>query len=198
MGSRIYKFQSLLDQTFGFYITSTSVCIKKIISYNYLLRMFHCERSVRSMPRMVGAGLEERFWQLLRPGTGQPPADRVSAVCSRSIFSRGGFFGAWRPAVEQHASPSQADPVAPGADTGTGGDEATAMEAEAREEEGALFLGSGYLQCRADRRSLTQLIQHTFCTTPSTTLAKKHYISSFDTPGNTDTNSTLWSNTPQH
>jgi hypothetical protein len=69
------------------------------------------------------------------------------------------------------------------------------------EGEVKIFLGSGYTQCKADRRSITSTLVNTLDTTNHTKLAQKLFITAFDTPGNTDTEKNFIAtrhNTHQH
>jgi hypothetical protein len=56
----------------------------------------------------------------------------------------------------------------------------------------ATFLGSGYLQCKADRRAQSDIIINSFDNnTPTTIIGKQHFIGDFDSPHNTNTNTTF-------
>jgi lysophospholipase L1-like esterase len=122
---------------------------------------------------MVGANLEERFRQLLRTGT-----DNLSVVCRPSIFS-GRIFG-------DSLAAGSTRPAAPELGAAKGDEDGSMEEGEAK-----VFLGSGYTQCKADRRSITSTLVNTLDTNNLTKLAQKLFITSFDTPGNTDTEKTF-------
>jgi hypothetical protein len=57
--------------------------------------------------------------------------------------------------------------------------------------EGPTFLGSGYIQCREDRRADSTIIINTFTASNPTTLATRQFFGSLNDAGNTDTEHTF-------
>jgi hypothetical protein len=152
-------------------IFKVTVVFIKNISIKYLCRMFRRERSARSLPLLVGADLEDRMRRLLR---GRTATDTVSVVCRTSIFG-GRLFGPPIPAAIASEPPPTTAPAAE--------EDCSDMEGG----EGPIFLGSGYIQCRADRRADSSIIINTFTVAHPTTLSARQFIGSLDTAGNTDT-----------
>jgi hypothetical protein len=130
--------------------------------------MFNAWRD-RSTLGGMAAGLEDRFRMMLRR------QDTVSAVCGRSIFSSSLFSNMGRISMEDFLAQQQ-----------------TNVEAPMEEEEAPLFLGTGYLQCKADRRSQAKVIINNFTTGSNiTNIGTQHFIGSLDSPLNTNTKKTF-------
>jgi hypothetical protein len=154
--------------------------------------MFRQERrQATSLPRMMAAGLESRFRQMLRASSPDPSPvqrDTVSIVCRTRSFLDGIFSNTptldsstrsrWDSLNCQPREPEEQplpDP-APMEETAT-----------------RVFLGMGYQQCLADRRALSSVLVHTFDTNSinGTTISNKHFFGTFESPHNTDTANTF-------